>query len=173
MGANDAGSAVAKGFFGAMPSEKLMTIGGVGSLLSFGGQYMGLPLIFYSGAGAVFIIVMLMGFYGTVLRAKKEDELKRYIRTDRRQSKRSERTPSGRTMAFCRLLTEPMDQLQIARLPFSDDDKLTKAAAIQRVKLSRGVDAGVPSGLVVELPNGKYISRDFYPLDDKTILGDA
>jgi|TARA_R110000803_G_scaffold131998_3_gene199222 hypothetical protein len=185
------GGEVAKGFFGSMPSEKLMTIGGVGFIGSFAGNYLELDFVFYSATSAASIILLLLGFYGTVIRAQKEHELSLEISQkehdlileqekslqktlaqvkadaeDRRKVMRPKRLPSGRTVRFSKLIDMPMTSLEISSIDFPDDDKLTKAEAIRKVKLARGVDAGVPAGLVVELPEGKYISRDYYSANE-------
>jgi hypothetical protein len=170
------GEAVAEGFFASRPAEKLMTVGAVGFIMSFGGSYFGLQEKVIMIGMASGVVMVMLGFLAAWIRHKADQRMELAMMEiegrDRRAAGREDdtRIPSIKTKEFCELINRPMTQAEIAALPYKPDDDLKAADAKSRVKLARGVDSGVPLGLVVKLDDGLYIARSHYPPGDQTIL---
>jgi len=83
---------------------------------------------------------------------------------ERRDQDRPATPVSDRTMDFCKLITRPMEQHQVAQIPYKDDDQLTHDDAIRKLKILRAKE-GASGGADIYWINGK-----FYPRTDQTVI---
>ena len=104
--------------------------------------------------GASFLsgmILILISLWMAVTKAKYDAE-------ERRSQQRPEMPTSDRSLEFCRLIKSPMEQHDVALLPYAEDDNLSQEDAVKKVKILRA-QIGAWDGEVLYWSAGRYIPR--------------
>lgn len=104
------------------------------------------------------IFLILISIWMAVIKAKADAD-------ERRANARPDMPTSDRSLEFCRLITKPLEQHEIAQIPYTEDDNLSAEDAIKKLKILRA-QIGAWDGEVLYWDAGRYIPR----VNDQTII---